>query len=145
MHAYHHGAGRARVLYLFRSPSNVKVGRQALDGEVTEALEHTHPDYASHPYLDEARRLLAAEHALCAAPFAFPFIAYDGRYLEQQSLLKCDRAEAGYYYRPPALNADPNQIIAACCDPSTPAGRRPHRHGTVCVLLHANGSVTLER
>ncbi|MDA1306516.1 MAG: hypothetical protein O2917_04565 [Acidobacteria bacterium] len=32
------------MLYLFRSPSHVQVGRQPLDSEVREALEHTHPD-----------------------------------------------------------------------------------------------------
>src|SRR5262249_21504588 len=35
---------RTRVLYLFRTPSHVKIGRQALEAEVMEALEHTHPD-----------------------------------------------------------------------------------------------------
>jgi hypothetical protein len=46
MHAYRPGNGgqRGRVLYLFRSPTNVQIGRRALDGEVMEALEHTHPD-----------------------------------------------------------------------------------------------------
>jgi hypothetical protein len=45
MHAYRGGsAARARVLYMFRSPSHLKVGRTALDAEVVEALEHTHPD-----------------------------------------------------------------------------------------------------
>jgi len=46
MHAYRPGQGgsRARVLYLFRSPPNLRVGRRPLDAEVTEALEHTHPD-----------------------------------------------------------------------------------------------------
>jgi hypothetical protein len=47
MHAYHQGQGgpgRARVLYLFRSPANLRIGRTALDAEVMEALEHTHPD-----------------------------------------------------------------------------------------------------
>lgn len=47
MHTYHPGANgphRPRVLYLFRSPANLRVGRQALDAEVMEALEHTHPD-----------------------------------------------------------------------------------------------------
>jgi hypothetical protein len=39
-----HGHGSTRVLYLFRSPANLRVGRTALDGEVREALEHTHPD-----------------------------------------------------------------------------------------------------
>jgi hypothetical protein len=31
-------------LYVFRSPSSLKIGRKALDAEVVEALEHTHPD-----------------------------------------------------------------------------------------------------
>jgi hypothetical protein len=45
MHTYHQNAGqRPRVLYLFRTPSNLRVGRKPLDAEVTEALEHTHPD-----------------------------------------------------------------------------------------------------
>jgi hypothetical protein len=46
MHAYRpmSGAQHGRVLYVFRTPSNLKVGRRALDDEVTEALEHTHPD-----------------------------------------------------------------------------------------------------
>jgi hypothetical protein len=46
MHAYRppNGPQRVRVLYLFRSPAHLKVGRQALDEEVVEALEHTHPD-----------------------------------------------------------------------------------------------------
>ena len=48
LHAYRPGQGaqRSRVLYMFRSPSNLKVGRRALDEEVTQALEHTHPDLA---------------------------------------------------------------------------------------------------
>jgi hypothetical protein len=46
MHAYRPGQGpqRARVLYLFRTPAHVKIGRKALEPEVMEALEHTHPD-----------------------------------------------------------------------------------------------------
>lgn len=46
MHGYRAGqsSGRARVLYLFRSPPNVQIGRKSLDAEVREALEHTHPD-----------------------------------------------------------------------------------------------------
>jgi hypothetical protein len=46
MHAGRPGSGqpRPRVLYVFRSPGNLRVGRKALEGEVREALEHTHPD-----------------------------------------------------------------------------------------------------
>ena len=38
------GPPRSRVLYLFRTPGSLAVGRTALDAEVMEALEHTHPD-----------------------------------------------------------------------------------------------------
>ena len=46
LHAYrgNNGASRTRVLYVFRSPAGMKVGRRALEPEVVEALEHTHPD-----------------------------------------------------------------------------------------------------
>jgi hypothetical protein len=46
MHAYRPAQGpqKTRVLYLFRSPSHLKMGRHALDEEIREALEHTHPD-----------------------------------------------------------------------------------------------------
>jgi len=46
MHASRPGSGQARtkLLYLFRSPSHVQIGRKPLDPEVREALEHTHPD-----------------------------------------------------------------------------------------------------
>src|SRR5688500_10332301 len=46
MHGYRAGQGvaRARVLYLFRSPPNVLIGRKSMDAEVRGALEHTHPD-----------------------------------------------------------------------------------------------------
>jgi hypothetical protein len=47
MHGYRTspaGPQRTRVLYLFRSPSHLKIGRRPLEPEVMEALEHTHPD-----------------------------------------------------------------------------------------------------
>ncbi len=46
MHAYRspQGTGRTRVLYLFRSPAHLQGGRQALDDEARDGLEHTHPD-----------------------------------------------------------------------------------------------------
>jgi len=47
LHAYRPGqAGpqRTKILYLFRSPAGVRIGRSPLDSEVMEALEHTHPD-----------------------------------------------------------------------------------------------------
>ena len=46
MHAYRPAQGphRTRILYVFRSPAGSRIGREPLDGEVQEALEHTHPD-----------------------------------------------------------------------------------------------------
>lgn len=46
MHAYRsaNGPSRTKLLYLFRSPAHVTMGRKTLDPEVREALEHTHPD-----------------------------------------------------------------------------------------------------
>ena len=41
MHSYQSGGQRPRVLYLFCSPANLRVGRTALDAEVMEALEET--------------------------------------------------------------------------------------------------------
>ena len=70
---------------------------------------------------------------------------YDGRYVEQQSLLRCDKTEAAYYYRPPAMDAARETVIAACTDPQTPSGKRPHSHRTLNVLLHAHGAATRQR
>jgi prepilin-type N-terminal cleavage/methylation domain-containing protein len=64
---------------------------------------------------------------------------YDGRYLEQQSLLRCDKAAREYYYRPAPLNAARETVIAACTDPNTPDGSRPHSHRSLMVTLHAHG------
>jgi hypothetical protein len=46
MHAYRplSGPQRTRILYLFRSPAHLRMGRRALDDEAREALEHTHLD-----------------------------------------------------------------------------------------------------
>jgi hypothetical protein len=46
MHTYRspQGTGDTRLLYMFRSPAHVTVGRRALDDEARAGLEHTHPD-----------------------------------------------------------------------------------------------------
>jgi hypothetical protein len=46
MHAYRPAQGphHTRILYIFRSPAGSRIGRDPLDNEVQEALEHTHPD-----------------------------------------------------------------------------------------------------
>jgi prepilin-type N-terminal cleavage/methylation domain-containing protein len=67
---------------------------------------------------------------------------YAGRYVEQQSLLRCDKAGKEYYYRPAALNAARETVLAACTDPTTPSGSRPHSHHTLTVALHAHGGTS---
>lgn len=39
-----HGKGRPSVLYWFRTPPNVKVGREPFDDSAAQALESQHPD-----------------------------------------------------------------------------------------------------
>ena len=68
---------------------------------------------------------------------------YDGRYLEQRSVLRCDKTGEAYHYRKPARTADRETVIAACCDPATAAGKRPHRYRTALVRLHRHGGTSL--
>jgi len=47
MHWFRDGAKqRSKVLYVFRSPSGVRVGRNALDPDVLREIEREHPDIA---------------------------------------------------------------------------------------------------
>jgi hypothetical protein len=47
MHWYREGARqRSRILYVFRTPGGVRVGRESLDPEVLRDLEAQHPDIA---------------------------------------------------------------------------------------------------
>ena len=44
MHAFReHGRGQPRILYWFRTPPNVRVGRAALDEEAIRSIEESHP------------------------------------------------------------------------------------------------------
>jgi hypothetical protein len=70
---------------------------------------------------------------------------YAGHYLEQRSLLRCDKTGQEYFYRRATLAAKPDELLLSCVDPSTTSGKRPHRHGTVSVVLHASGEATLTR
>jgi hypothetical protein len=45
MHWYREGnRQRSRILYVFRTPGSVRVGREALDPEVLRQIEHEYPD-----------------------------------------------------------------------------------------------------
>ena len=70
---------------------------------------------------------------------------YDGRYVEQLSLLRCDKAAAEYFYRPLPLTAAREEVLAGCVPPGTATGQRPHRHRTASVQLLVNGEARLAR
>ena len=67
---------------------------------------------------------------------------YQSGYVEQEAVLHCSKTGEGFFYRPTSLTAPREAIVAACADPSGPAGARPHRHGTMAVELQVNGSTT---
>jgi len=69
---------------------------------------------------------------------------YDGKYLDQKEILRCSRGEHEYYYRPPGPNAGRDDVVVACVDPAAPNGKRPHRHGSVDVVLEMNGRTHLD-
>lgn len=57
LHAFReHRKGHPRILYWFRTPPNVRVGRAALDEDAIRAIEESHPDVA----FDWTRMLKAA-------------------------------------------------------------------------------------
>jgi prepilin-type N-terminal cleavage/methylation domain-containing protein len=61
--------------------------------------------------------------------------------LRDKSLLACTATGLPYWYNRPAANAKPDIVIAACVDPSTPIGRRPHRFRECTLELTARGAV----
>jgi hypothetical protein len=73
MHTYRspQGNGATRVLYLFRSPAHVTVGRRPLDDEARAGLEHTHPDL-SFDWQALTREMGAQRPAPSPAPRAVP-------------------------------------------------------------------------
>lgn len=70
---------------------------------------------------------------------------YDGRYLDQRALLRCERGERDYFYQPPGKDAPREAVVAACCDPAAPAGQRPHSHGDAAVVLLLNGQTRVDQ
>lgn len=92
--------------------------------------------------LGVALRLYAEDHRRLPARLQD---LYEGRYIENLALLRCDKTGAEYYYRPARLNAPRHEILLACCPPETPSGKRPHRHGTVTVQLPRSGAAVIVR
>lgn len=68
---------------------------------------------------------------------------YDGRYLENPALFRCDKIGAEFYYRPVPLNAPGETVLLACCDPAAEAGKRPHRNGAAVVQTPLHGGAAV--
>jgi prepilin-type N-terminal cleavage/methylation domain-containing protein len=86
--------------------------------------------------LGVALRLYQEDHR--RRPAALEDLTREG-YVESPATLRCDKTANAYYYRPAPLTAAPETLLLACCDPRTPAGRRPHRYGDMLVALTAAG------
>jgi prepilin-type N-terminal cleavage/methylation domain-containing protein len=65
-----------------------------------------------------------------------------GGYVSDDSLLRCSKTGAWYYYRPPDLKLADDATIAACVSPQTPTGQRPHAYRAAFVALQKGGKLT---
>src|SRR4051812_5970420 len=88
-----------------------------------------------------ALRMYAEDHGRYPATLQ---ALYDEKYLDQKELLVCSHGEHQYFYRLPGPNAGREDVVVACVDPAPPAGSRPHRHGSVAVVLQLNGKTRLD-
>jgi prepilin-type N-terminal cleavage/methylation domain-containing protein len=88
-----------------------------------------------------ALRMYAEDHGRYPAALQ---ALYDERYLDQKELLRCSRAEREYFYRVPGPGAGREDVVVSCVDPGAAAGSRPHRHGSVTVVLQLNGRTRLD-
>jgi prepilin-type N-terminal cleavage/methylation domain-containing protein len=88
-----------------------------------------------------ALRMYAEDHGRYPATLQ---ALYDERYLDQKDLLVCSHSDEQYFYRPPGAGAGREDVVVACVDPAVPNGRRPHRHGSVDVVLQLNGKTRLD-
>jgi hypothetical protein len=123
------GKSRTRVLYWYRTPPNVRVGRAPFDEEVRRALEQQNPnvtfDWAKIletpiPSADvdkwrERRRAERAERAARRPPAAEDLIAGEPSSAEEPSSADEPPDSA-------ADEADPDTAIASTGDASAPAG-----------------------
>ncbi|MGE5531514.1 MAG: type II secretion system protein [Bacteroidota bacterium] len=63
-----------------------------------------------------------------------------GQYVTDPDMLRCTHTGVLYYYAlPKGLN--PTDTLAACVDPATPSGQRPHGQRTSLVILERGGRI----
>ena len=65
----------------------------------------------------------------------------DARLITDPAVVMCPKTGARYYYRQPPAGAGPDVVVAACVEPSTPVGLRPHARRASYLVLKAGGQI----
>jgi len=98
---------------------------------VTECRSHlTHIGMALRMYYDDQGAYPAQLEALAAAGF-----------ITDDALLACTKTGTGYWYAQPVKGAGWQTVVAACADPQTPAGDRPHSFRNSMLELQKGGKI----
>jgi hypothetical protein len=141
VHAFRgrHGRTRQKLLYWFRTPPSVKVGRPALDEEAIRWIEEHNPDIDfDWPKILES-----------TPPAALP--AEDGK-VRRGRREKTDRRGRGDerpaqppQTQPPAPAARPETLVAAAPAEEAPAEATEDEHGEIHVIAELNLPEPLDR
>ena len=62
-------------------------------------------------------------------------------FITDDGLIRCTKTGAEYYYQAPKAGGGPEALVAACVDPATPQGQRPHSFRNSLLLLQRGGKV----
>lgn len=62
-------------------------------------------------------------------------------FITDVELTRCTKTGADYYYRPPTRRASSATTIAACVNPDTPRGKRPHSFRNSLLILQKGGRI----
>ena len=62
-------------------------------------------------------------------------------FITDDTLLLCTKTGAPYYYEVPQPGEAVDSTVAACVDPKTPAGQRPHSFRNSLVILQRGGKI----
>jgi len=65
----------------------------------------------------------------------------DAGFITDDSLLRCTKTGAEYYYCPPTRKDSVDTTVAACVDPATPEGQRPHSFRHSLLGLQKGGKI----
>ncbi len=127
LHAPRDGSHQAsRVLYVFRSPGGVRVGRHVFDPEARLEIEHAHPGIAF-----DWDAMVSGQHVIDATP------------VERRPRRRPAGAEAAPFPPPPARRPEPQPQAPRLVVPAVIEGDSPERqmrfladwHGILCEQL----------